>query len=130
MAGNHTGRKMTWVWNRSRGKELEEEEEKGLEGKRGCERPLIFFIVLIYKDFTFTISGLTAILRKEGQIIIDLLGLQILEVRLKEIKPYTRRCGHLLHSGAQKQAASPGSATPDKHHSLHFNRTPGDAQGL
>lgn len=66
MVGNYIGRKMIWVWNRSRGKELEEEEEKGLEGKRGCERLLIFFIVLIYKDFIFIILGFIVIFRKEG----------------------------------------------------------------
>lgn len=63
---------------------MKEVEEKGLGGEKGQQRTLMFFIILIYKDFRHMISILTAILRKRGQTIIDLLGLQTLKVRFKE----------------------------------------------
>lgn len=46
--------------------------------KRRRERSPIFFIILIYKDLTQTISILRAFLRKEGQTVTDLLDLQTL----------------------------------------------------
>lgn len=54
------------------------------------EGPLIFSINLIYKEFTFMIWFLMAILGKKGQVITHLPSLQILEVRFKEIKLYSR----------------------------------------
>lgn len=75
------------------------------------EGPLIFSINLIYKDFTFTIWSLMAILRKKGQTIIDLPSLQILEVRLKEIKLCTKWCRHLLHCGTHGPAGRQGRPT-------------------
>lgn len=91
MAVTPTGTKVTWGWSRSRGKILEEEEEKGLREK-GTTEATDIFCYLIYKDFGHMISILTAILRKEGQTVI---GLQTLEVKLKEIKPHTRWCRQL-----------------------------------
>lgn len=82
---------------------------KGLGGKRGWVRPLILFSVLIFKDNTFMIWFLAAFLRKKGETIIEVLGLQILEVRVKEIQPYTRWCRHLLYNGTCGPAARPGS---------------------
>lgn len=91
MAVTPTGTKVTWGWSRSRGKILEEEEDKGLREK-GTTEATDIFCYLIYKDFGHMISILTAILRKEGQTGI---GLQTLEVKLKEIKPHTRWCRQL-----------------------------------
>lgn len=123
---------MIWCWCRNRGKELKTGGERSGR-KRRQERPLVFFIILIYKDFTHMISILTAILQKAvwwwGQTIIDFHGFQILELRFKDSKPYARWWRHLLHSGPHRPAARPGSPLgppASQHHSLHSNVTPGE----
>lgn len=100
---------------------MEKEQRKNIERRggerpgrgKGQQRPLIFFIILIYQDFRRMISILTAILRKRGQTIIDLLGLQTLKVRFKERKRYTRWYRQLAIPQGPQTAVRPGIPTPD-----------------
>ena len=88
------GWKVTWGWRVSRAQTWRKRRRKDWKEKRIKDAPGIFH----YFDLQRFTWFLSAILRNEEQTRLDVLGLQRVEVRIKEIQPHTRWCRHLLYT--------------------------------